>query len=131
MTRFQPMGWQSRLLVASIAVASLATTIACRGSASVDPAARDATAATKETETWRAMHEESYRRNWATIAGLHFLDSGTHTAGTAPGNDIVLPASASSPRIGRFVLSGEVVRFEPDAAAQVHIGDRAITTPID
>ena len=125
------MGWQSRLLVASIAVASLATTIACRGSASVDPAARDVTAATKETETWRAMHEESYRRNWATIAGLHFLDAGTHTAGTAPGNDIVLPASASSPRIGRFVLSGEVVRFEPDAAAQVHIGDRAITTPID
>ena len=91
----------------------------------------DVGAATKETEDWRAMHEESYRRNWATIAGLHFLEPGSHTAGSARGNDIVLPASASSPRVGRFVLSGDVVRFEPDAAARVHIGDRAIMQPID
>ena len=77
------------------------------------------------------MHEESYRNNWATIAGLHFLESGSHTAGSASGNDIVLPASASSPRIGRFILQGDAVRFEPEAAAKVHIGDRPITQPID
>jgi len=131
MSRLQPTGLQARLLAASLAVGSLALAFACRGGASLDPAATDVAAATKETETWRAMHEESYRRNWATIAGLHVLEPGSHTAGSAPGNDIVLPASASSPRIGRFVLSGEVVRFEPDAAAHVHIGDRSVTTPID
>jgi len=131
MARHQAMGLHSRLLAASIAIGALATAFACRSRASVDPAARDVAAAAKETESWRAMHEESYRRNWATIAGLHVLEPGSHTAGAAPGNDIVLPASASSPRIGRFVLNGEVVRFEPDAAAHVHIGDRSITTPVD
>ena len=107
------------------------TVVACRGGAAVDPAAKDAAAATAETEKWRAMHEESYRNNWATIAGLHFLEPGSHTAGSAPGNDIVLPTSASSARIGRFILQGDAVRFEPEAAAKVHIGDRPITQPID
>jgi len=107
------------------------TVAACRGGAAVDPAATDAAAATAETEKWRAMHEESYRNNWATIAGLHFLEPGSHTAGSGAGNDIVLPASASSPRIGRFVLQGDAVRFEPEAAAKVHIGDRPIMQPID
>jgi uncharacterized protein len=107
------------------------TVAACRGGAAVDPAATDVAAATAETEQWRAMHEESYRSNWATIAGLHFLEPGSHTAGSAAGNDIVLPASASSPRIGRFVLQGDMVRFEPEAVAKVHIGDRPITQGID
>jgi hypothetical protein len=55
-------------------------TAACRGD-SIDPAARDVASATKETEAWRAMHEASYRRDWVTIAGLHFLEPGSHTAG--------------------------------------------------
>jgi uncharacterized protein (DUF1684 family) len=92
---------------------------------------KDAAAAIKETEAWRAMHEDSYRRNWATIAGLHVLEPGSHTAGSASGNDIVLPASASSPRVGQFVVRGDVVRFEPEAGAKVHIGTRAIEDPID
>jgi hypothetical protein len=109
----------------------LITAVACRaGGAAADPAAKDVAAATTETEDWRAMHEESYRRNWATIAGLHVLEPGSHTAGSAPDNDIVLPVSTSSPRIGRFVLRGDVVRFEPDTAASVHIGDRPIAQPI-
>jgi uncharacterized protein (DUF1684 family) len=98
---------------------------------SVDPAVADVAAATKETEEWRAMHESSYRRNWVTIAGLHFIEPGSHTAGIAPTNDIVLPVSASSPRIGRFVVQGDAVRFEPDPRAGVHIGDRPVTMPID
>jgi len=121
----------TRFLVCPITALCVLTAVACRGGAAVDPAAQDVAAATAETEQWRAMHEESYRHNWATIAGLHFLEPGTHTAGSAPGNDIVLPASASSPRIGRFVLRGDVVRFEPESAVTVHIGDRPITQAID
>jgi uncharacterized protein len=110
----------------------LITAVACRaGGTAADPAAKDVAAATTETEDWRAMHEESYRRNWTTIAGLHVLEPGSHTAGSAPDNDIVLPASSSSPRIGRFVLRADAVRFEPDAGAKVHIGDRPIAQPID
>jgi uncharacterized protein len=114
------------------AMAACVATSACSSTrSSVDPAATDVAAATKETEEWRTQHEESYRKNWATIAGLHFLEPGTHTAGTARTSDIVLPASAASERIGRFVLAGDVVRFEPAPGSQVRIGGQAVTTPRD
>jgi uncharacterized protein (DUF1684 family) len=96
---------------------------------SPDPAASNVAAATKETHDWRAQHEDSYRKNWATIAGLHFLEPGSHTAGTAAMNDIVLPASAASERIGRFVLDGDAVRFEPDARSSVQIDGQPVTKP--
>ncbi len=111
-------------------VASLAIAAACNsGGASPAPAATDVAAATQETEDWRAMHEDSYRRNWSTIAGLHFLEPGSHTAGTARTNDIVLPASASAPRIGRFVLTGDAVRFEPERGSPVQIDGQPVTMP--
>jgi hypothetical protein len=116
--------------LAPLIVLGLVTATCSGGSTAADPAAMDIAAATKETEDWRAKHEESYRRDWSTIAGLHFLEPGSHTAGTAKDNDIVLPASASSPRIGRFVLAGEVVRFEPEPGARVAIGAQPVTRPI-
>jgi len=120
----------SRRVVARRAIAvCLAMTGACRGH-SIDPAARDVAGATRETEDWRAMHEANYRRDWVTIAGLHFLEPGGHTAGVDRTNDIVLPASASSPRIGRFVLEGEIVRFDPEPGSHVHVGSEPITKSI-
>ncbi len=118
--------------VASLAIAAIVITMAAACSSngpSTDPAAADVAAATKETEDWRAEHEKSYRTNWATIAGLHFLEPGSHTAGTASTNDIVLPASAASPRIGRFVLAGDVVRFEPEKGSGVQIDGQPVTMP--
>src|SRR5262245_44283574 len=113
-------------------VACLATAAACSSSrASVDPAAADVAAATKETEDWRSQHEESYRKNWATIAGLYFMEPGTHTAGTATTNDIVLPASTGSARIGRFIVKDDVVRFDPEPGAHVRIGGQSVTKPRD
>ena len=109
-------------------VVSLVIAAACSSTGSApDTAASDVSAATKETQDWRAQHEESYRKNWATIAGLHFLEPGSHTAGTARTNDIVLPASAAEERIGRFVLAGDVVRFEPDAKSSVQIDGQPVT----
>jgi uncharacterized protein (DUF1684 family) len=108
--------------------AGVALSAACRSTPpTTDPAAADVAAATQETEAWRAMHEDSYRRNWATIAGLHFLAPGAQTAGAAKSNDIVLPESASSPRVGRFVLNGDDVRFEPEPGVGVRIGDQPMT----
>ena len=113
------------LVVASVAVCVIAAA-GCRASHSSDePAALDVAAATKETEEWRAAHEESYRRNWATIAGLHFLEPGSHTAGSARTNDIVLPASAPSV-IGRFVLEGDVVRFAPEPGSRVLLANQPV-----
>jgi uncharacterized protein len=131
MKAHRSMSWRNRSAgVCALTIGII--TAGCRSTeSSIDPAALDVPAATKETEDWRAMHESSYRRNWVTIAGLHFLEPGSHTAGAAPTNDIVLPASASSPRVGRFVLQGDVVRFEPESRSRVHIGDRAVTSPIN
>jgi len=87
-------------------------------------------AATKETDAWRAKHEADYRREWVTIAGLHFLEPGSHSAGSAPSNEIVLPASAP-PFLGTFVLHDRVVRFEPQPGATVSLDNRRVTAPIE
>jgi len=89
----------------------------------------DVEAATKESEAWRAKHEADYRREWVTIAGLHFLEPGTHTAGSAPSNDIVLPASAP-PVLGRFVLDNDVVRFEPQPESPVSLEGQVVRAPV-
>ncbi len=87
-------------------------------------------AATKESEGWRAKHEADYRREWVTIAGLHFLEPGAHTAGSAPSNDIVLPAS-TPPMLGRFILNNDVVRFEPQPDAAASIDGQVVRAPVD
>ncbi len=59
-------------------------------------------------EAWRAKHETDYKRDWATIEGLHFLAPGAHTAGSAANNDVVLVQSLPA-RIGRLtVAAGDV-----------------------
>jgi uncharacterized protein (DUF1684 family) len=79
-------------------------------------------------ETWRAEHEDSYTRNWATIEGLHFLEDGTQTAGSAPDNDVVLTASLPE-RIGRFTVASDRVTFEPEPGAALTInGKPAVAT---
>ena len=110
-----------------VAVAAIAG--ACHSSGSRPDPASDVAAATKETADWRAQHEDSYRKNWSTIAGLHFLEPGSQTAGTARTNDIVLPPSAASEHIGRFVVAGASVRFEPDPRSPVQINGQSVTTP--
>jgi uncharacterized protein (DUF1684 family) len=90
----------------------------------------DVEAANRESETWRAKHEADYRREWVTIAGLHFLEPGSHTAGSAPSNDIVLPAS-TPPVLGRFVLENDVVRFEPQPSSPASLGGQVVRAPIE
>jgi len=107
--------WGTRLAVSFVLLA-----VAC-GKPAIDPV--------KEVEQWRAKHEADYRREWVSIAGLHLLKPGANTAGSAPTNDIVLPASVP-PAIGRFVLDGADVRFEPAPNAPVTLREQPITTPL-
>jgi uncharacterized protein (DUF1684 family) len=90
----------------------------------------DVEAATKETESWREKHETDYRRDWVTIAGLHFLEPGSHSAGSADSNDIELPASAPAV-LGSFVLAHDVVRFEPQTGSAVSLNGKPVTSPVD
>ena len=94
------------------------------------PAAAAAPAAPLTTEQWRAKHEEDYRRDYVTIAGLFLLKQGANTAGSTPGLDIVLPAS-TPPTLGRFVLDGQQVRFEPTPGVNVLLRGNPVNAPID
>jgi uncharacterized protein (DUF1684 family) len=86
-------------------------------------------AVTTEVQAWRDKHETDYRRDWVTIAGLHFLSEGRQTAGSAKTNDIVLPASAPA-TLGTFVVNGAAVRFEPSPGAAVDLAGARVTSPV-
>jgi uncharacterized protein (DUF1684 family) len=98
--------------------------------AAASSAALPAASPVASIEAWRAKHEADYRRVYASIAGLHPLKAGANTAGSAATNDIVLPASVPA-RLGRFVLTGQAVRFEPTPGAAVLKNDQPITGPTD
>jgi uncharacterized protein (DUF1684 family) len=113
----------SRLLLATFAGALVGTATGCQPTAA--PEWNDAVV--REIETWRAEHEESYRRNWATIEGLHFLEFGTQTAGSAPANDVVLTASLPE-RLGSFSVAADEVSFDPAPGAPITINGEPATS---
>ncbi|CAN5728845.1 DUF1684 domain-containing protein [soil metagenome] len=81
-----------------------------------------------QVQAWRDTHEADYRRDFVTIAGLHFLEPGTHTIGSARANDIVLEA-AVPPVIGRLTVADERVHFAAaEGVAVSHKGQR-LTAP--
>jgi uncharacterized protein (DUF1684 family) len=83
-------------------------------------------ASRKETEEWRRKHEVDYRREYVPLAGLFSLKPGANTVGSGASNDIVLPRRAPAV-VGRFVLDGKVVRFEPQAGAGVTLRGRPVS----
>jgi uncharacterized protein (DUF1684 family) len=85
-------------------------------------------AVVNQIETWRAKHEADYRREWATIEGLHFLEPGTQTAGSASNNDVVLTA-ALPPRIGRFTVSRDDVTFAAEPGVPLTINGKPPALP--
>jgi uncharacterized protein (DUF1684 family) len=84
----------------------------------------------REVEKWRAKHEADYRKEYVGLAGLFALKPGASSAGSASSNDLVLPKS-TPPHVGRFVLTGERVRFEPEAGVKVAIKGRELTGPVE
>src|ERR1700693_543922 len=103
-----------------MAPATFALTLAAGGlmvaglAAAADPPYR------QEVEKWRAKHEADYRREYVGLAGLFSVKPGVNTAGSGPTNSLVLPKSTPA-TIGRFVLNGERVRFEPRPGVKVTV----------
>ena len=113
-----------------LAVAFCAAALAALTSACVAPAPEpEVPELVKDVAAWRAKHEADYRREWVTIAGLHFLTPGVQTAGSLPGSDVVLPAPVP-PTLGTFVLEGQSVRFEPAPGAAVDLKGMRVTSPV-
>jgi len=101
----------------SAGVAALATTAL----GAMDAASR------KEAEDWRKQHETSYRKEYVPLAGLFALKPGPNTAGSAATNAIVLPKTAPA-SIGRFIMTGKNVRFEPQPGVTVTVKGQRVTT---
>ena len=84
----------------------------------------------KEIEQFRAKHEEDYRRQFVTLAGLFDLKTGVNTVGSVALSDVQLPRSAP-PVVGRLVATAKSVRFEPVSGVIVKLKDKPVTEPID
>jgi uncharacterized protein len=80
----------------------------------------------ESVNAWRAKHEADYRRDWATIAGLHFLEPGTYSIGSAKGSDIVLPEGVPAD-IGRVVVADARVSYEPASGVAVSQNGKPLT----
>src|SRR5687768_16639101 len=92
-------------LPAVVAIAGITLTASGGSLQTVPPAAY-----AREVQAWRNTHEADYRRDFVTIAGLHFLDVGTHTIGSGAANAIVLEASLPA-TIGTLTVQPDQVRF--------------------
>jgi uncharacterized protein len=113
-------------------MAAVALAVACGGETprEIKPEPVASETPTAINEKWRAKHETDYRRDWVPIAGLHVLEAGPNTAGSATTNDIVLPASSPA-RLGRFVRTNQTVRFEPAAGVHIILNGQPVTSPVD
>ena len=103
--------------------------VACRETEAPAPPSAAADPQAAKVQAFRDKHEADYRRDWVSIAGLHFLEAGTHTVGSSVKNDIVLTAAVPD-TIGRLVVKGTSIRFEPAPAVTVTRKGEAVSGPI-
>ena len=82
----------------------------------------------ESVEAWRAKHETDYRRDWVTIAGLHFLEPGEYGLGSSKANELVLPAGVPS-TVGKIVVADGRVRYEPAAGIKALVNGSPLTAP--
>ena len=80
----------------------------------------------KSVNAWRTKHETDYRRDWATIAGLHFLEPGTHSLGSDKKSAIVLPSDLPA-NVGQIVVADGWVRYQPAPGIMPTQNDKPVT----
>jgi uncharacterized protein (DUF1684 family) len=92
--------------------------VAAFGSPGWPGAGQERAAPAREPEDYRARvaafrskHEQDYRREFVTIAGLHFLEPGVYRLGSDAAAEIVLGRSVRS-TAGRLAVSAGRVTFE-------------------
>jgi uncharacterized protein (DUF1684 family) len=95
---------------------------------------------------WRAGVEEWHEGRigrlrqpdgWLSLVGLEWLEPGDNIVGAGPDAAVHLPEGTAPDRVGVLTLTpasgGQPasIRFAPDPAAEVAIGDAAVTEPVE
>lgn len=114
----------NKLIRFAAVIGLLLTTTACGG-----PAAEfDRVAYEQEITEWRAGRLERLLapNGYLTQVGLHWLEEGTYTIGSASDNDIVVPATAAE-AIGEFHVGPDGVRFVVSDGVEVLLDGEAVT----
>ncbi len=76
----------------------------------------------RDREAW--MRSES---SPLALAGLFWLKAGANTIGTDPSNDVILPLGTAPDKIGRLILSGDMVKLVVDnLAARLRLGNQMV-----
>ncbi|HEX7707087.1 MAG TPA: DUF1684 domain-containing protein [Thermoanaerobaculia bacterium] len=83
--------------------------------AQVDPAAHE-----QEIRAWQTRRVDRLKEedSWLTLVGLHWLQPGENSIGSASGNRIVLPAKAPA-SAGSLLVREGAVTLRPDAAMTI------------
>lgn len=84
-----------------------------------------------ELEKFHADREAELKADdgWLTVAGLFWLNPGANTAGSAKGNDLLLPSKAAA-TLGTFTLAEGAVTFVASPSARVTRDGHAVTTAL-
>ena len=82
-----------------------------------------------QVQAFRDKHETDYIRDWVSIAGLHFLEPGTHTVGSALKNDVVVVANLPD-TIGRLTVKGTSITFHPASDVSVTRKGEPVKGPV-
>jgi uncharacterized protein (DUF1684 family) len=92
----------------------------------------DARAYARDVEAWRQAREERLKADggWLTVAGLAWLSPGRNPFGAAAGNAVVLPAHASPPRAGAFVVDHGQVTIEVASGVTVTREGKPVTRAV-
>jgi uncharacterized protein (DUF1684 family) len=79
-------------------------------------------------QEWRAKRHESIAgtNGWITLVGRHWLEEGANSAGSAPTNQVVLPAGRVAEHLGFFHRRGAEVRFEAAPGVRVEVDGEAV-----
>jgi uncharacterized protein (DUF1684 family) len=107
----------------------LATTLIAASPPPADPGPPAAYAA--ETDAWRATREARLRApdGWLALVGLTWLKPGPNRFGSAPDDDVVLPAAVPA-HAGSLVLEGRSVRLVVAPGSPLKIDGRAATSRV-
>jgi uncharacterized protein (DUF1684 family) len=116
--------WTRGIGVVSVAGLALVGAVACQQASAKDgvptrtkqpaatPAQGQAQAAKTydavDTQTWRDKREADLKApdGWLSVSGLHFLEPGISTIGTAPSDNVSLPAGSIPAKAGRVRVEG-------------------------